>query len=126
MSRTRKHPRVARPSFSSVGSPLIRNRVADAIVLAAFAPSLPRSSPATNTRPTRVSPSARSRSAAATCAARMPLASHAPRPCSTPPSTRLGKNGGTQSKCVENATAGSPTAAITLMRSPSSGCSSTE
>ena len=47
---------------------------------AAAAPSLPRSSPATNTRPIRVSPRARRRSAAATCAARIPLASHAPRP----------------------------------------------
>ena len=52
------------------------------------------------------SPSRRSRSAAATCAARMPFASHEPRPYSRSPSTRLGKNGGTQSKCVENTTAG--------------------
>ena len=29
---------------------------------------------------------------------------------------RLGKNGGTQSKCVENTTSGSPTAAMTLIR----------
>ena len=45
-------------------------------------------------------------SAAATCAARMPFASHAPRPNSRPRSSRLGKNGGTQSKCVEKTTRG--------------------
>ncbi len=112
--RTRKHPRVAEPSRRSVGSPLIRKRVFEAMRLAALAPSLPRSSPATNTRPMRVSPGL-SRSAAAICAARMPFASHAPRPYSTPSSTRLGKKGGTQSKWVEKTTSGSPTAAMTLI-----------
>ena len=48
--------------------------------LASSAPSLPRSSPTTNSRPIRRSPAARNCSAAATCAARIPLASHAPRP----------------------------------------------
>ena len=104
-----------------MGSPLIRKRVFEAMRLAAFAPSLPRSSPATNTRPMRVSPAALSRSAAAICAARMPFASHAPRPYSTPSSTRLGKNGGTQSKWVEKTTSGSPTAAMTLIRGSDRG-----
>jgi hypothetical protein len=35
------------------------------------------------------------------------------------PSMRLGKNGGTQSKCVDNTARGVPTRAITLKRSPS-------
>jgi hypothetical protein len=43
------------------------------------------------------------------------------------PARRLGKNGGTQSKCVDSATTGrSPTVAITLNRSSSTGCSVTE
>ena len=79
-SLMRNTPRVASASRLSVGSPLIRNVDCEAMLLAAFAPSLPRSSPATNTRPMRVSPRARSASAAATCAARMPFASQAPRP----------------------------------------------
>ena len=57
--------------------------------------------PTTNSSATRDSPAARSRSAAATCAARMPFASHEPRPNSSRAPRRLGKNGGTQSKCVE-------------------------
>ena len=42
----------------------------------------------------------------------MPFASHAPRPYSRSPSTRLGKNGGTQSKCVENVTSGGRSAMV--------------
>ncbi len=122
-------PRVAAPRRLSVGSPLTRNRAPVAAVFASFAPSLPRSSPTTNTRPTRVSPSRVRRSSAATCAARMPLASHAPRPYSRSPSTRLGKNGGTQSKWVDSTTSGwalpGPAVAITLPRSPSTVCSIT-
>jgi hypothetical protein len=37
----------------------------------------------------------------------MPFASQAPRPNSFSPRTSLGKNGGTQSKCVEKTTTGS-------------------
>jgi len=106
LSRNLRTPRVARPRRLSVGSPLIRNRDPQARSLATMAPSLPRSSPTTNSIPTRRSPDARSRSAAATCAARIPLASHEPRPNSAAPRTSLGKNGGTQSKCVEKTTAG--------------------
>ena len=58
-------PRVASPSRLSVGSPLTRNRQPAAASFARRAPSLPRSSPTTNSRPTRVSPARRSRSAAA-------------------------------------------------------------
>ena len=36
----------------------------------------------------------------------MPFASQAPRPYNRSPSTRLGKKGGTQSKCVEKTTDG--------------------
>ena len=128
-------PRVARPSRLSVGSPLIRKRLREprGASLAARAPSLPRSSPTTNTRPTRDSPSRRSRSAADTWAARMPFASQEPRPYSRSPSTRLGKNGGTQSKCVEKTRpAGSrgcaepQTFAMTLKRVSSTRCSITD
>ena len=56
VSRTRRTPRVAVASRLSVGSPLIRNRQRLGIVFAATAPSLPRSSPTTNSRPTRRSP----------------------------------------------------------------------
>ena len=118
ISFTRQTPRVAAPRRLSVGSPLTRNADCDAMRLAAAAPSLPRSSPATNSNPTRDSPASRSCSAAATCAARMPFASQEPRPNSRSPSTRLAKNGGTQSKCVENTSRGSPIAAITLLRPP--------
>ena len=78
--RSLNTPRVARASWLSVGSPLIRNAEPGASAFATAAPSLPRSSPTTNSRPTRRSPDARSRSAAATCVARMPFASHDPRP----------------------------------------------
>jgi hypothetical protein len=43
-----------------------------------------------------------------------------------PPSSRLGKNGGTQSKCVENTTSGArPSVANTLNRPSVTGCSAT-
>ena len=51
-----------------------------------------------------LSPASDSR--AATCAARMPLASDDPRPYRRPCAMRLGKKSGTQSKCVEKTTAG--------------------
>ncbi len=124
-SLRRSTPRVAVPSRLSVGSPFTRYRLPFATVFARAAPSLPRSSPTTNNSPTRVSPSRLSASAAATCAARMPFASQDPRPYSRSPSTRLGKNGGTQSKWVENTTSGTPAVAITLKRSPPTGCRST-
>jgi len=79
----------------------------------------------TNRRPTRRSPEARRRSAEATCAARMPFASHAPRPYSAPSRTSLGKNGGTQSKCVDSTTAGRSSLANTLNRPPATACRST-
>ena len=79
-SLTRKTPRVASPSRLPVGSPLTRKAGPGEIALAAAAPSLPRSSPTTNSRPTRSSPLSRSRSAAVTWAARAPFASQAPRP----------------------------------------------
>ena len=81
LRRRRSTPRVAMPSRLSVGSPLIRKADERAAPRSPpVAPSLPRSSPTTKSRPTRRSPSARSRSAAATCAARMPFASQEPRP----------------------------------------------
>ncbi len=98
---------------------------AAAIAFAAFAPSLPRSSPATNRSPTRVSPCCRKRSAAAICATRIPFASHDPRPYRRPAASWLSKNGGTQSKCVEKTREGSPVKAKTLKRPLSSGCSVT-
>ena len=45
-SRTRMTPRVAAPSWLSVGSPLMRKRLCEAMRLAAAAPSLPRRSAA--------------------------------------------------------------------------------
>ena len=54
------------------------------------------------------------------------LASQAPRPYRRPSSSRLGKNGGTQSKCVENTTTGSAAVgAMTLKRPSTTGCRST-
>ena len=69
-----------------------------------------------------LSPARRSASAAAICADRMPFASHAPRPYNRSPSRRLGKKGGTQSKCVENTTDGGPAVAMTLNLFASTGC----
>ena len=55
-SRTRSRPRVASPSRLSVGSPLTETGSPSAPAVRRRAPSLPRSSPTTNSRPTRVSP----------------------------------------------------------------------
>jgi hypothetical protein len=55
----------------------------------------------------------------------MPLASHDPRPQRRAPSSRLGKNGGTQSKCVDSVTRGASSVASTLKRVASTGCSVT-
>src|SRR3954449_7504113 len=54
-----------------------------------------------------------------------PLVSHAPRPRMNSSSSEEGKNGGTVSMWVESTTAGSPHAAKTLKRSPSTGIFST-
>jgi hypothetical protein len=78
-SSTRSAPLVARARRLSVGSPLMRKREPRGLRLATLAPAESRSSPTTNSRPT-LTPASRSRSAAATCAAMMPLASHVPRP----------------------------------------------
>ena len=61
----------------------------------------------------------RSRSAAITCAASAPLASQAPRPKSVPPSTRLAKNGGTQSMWVDSTTSGRRTSSASTLKRPS-------
>ena len=55
-SLTRSMPRVAIPRRLSVGSPSTRKRQSLAARFAARAPSLPRSSPTTNSSPTRPSP----------------------------------------------------------------------
>src|SRR5439155_535240 len=70
------------------------------------APTLPRSSSTTKSRPTSFRPSARSRSAAASCAARMPFASQAPRPYTYSSSSPEAKCGGTVSRWVENTSLG--------------------
>ena len=63
----------------SVGSPLIRKRLPLGDRLPMRAPAESRSSPTTNNNPT-ATPASRSRSAAASWATMIPLASHDPRP----------------------------------------------
>ena len=106
-SFSRSMPRVARPRRLSVGSPLTRNRQPVAACSRRFAPSLPRSSPTTNSRPTRVSPSRRSRSSGRDLRGQNALRVARAAAVQRSPSTRLGKNGGTQSKCVDSTTTGS-------------------
>ena len=116
------------PSRLSVGSPSTRNaRSVRRRRSRACAPSLPRSSPTTNSRPTRVSPVAPQPLGRRDLRGENALRRRTRRGRTTrPPSTRLGKNGGTQSKCVEKTTAGRRRrVAMTLNRPSSTGCSVT-
>ncbi len=79
VSSTRSAPLEAVAMRLSVGSPLIRSRLPRGCRFAIFAPKLSRSSPTRNSSPARTPASCR-RSAAAICAAMIPLASQAPRP----------------------------------------------
>ena len=107
-SVSRSEPFEPTASLFSVGSPAINQRHSRASGwrFATRAPMLPCSSSTTNNRPSSSTPSARSRSAAASCVARIPLASHAPRPYRYSSSSNEAKCGGTVSMCVENTSRG--------------------
>ena len=127
-SRSRSEPFVPVASLFSVGSPLMSQRQSRArgCRFAARAPLPFCSSSTTKSRPSSRTPPARSRSAAAICAAMIPLASQAPRPCRNSASSRAGTCGGTVSRWLEKTTrAGAPVVASTLGRPGAKSCRST-
>jgi hypothetical protein len=122
---TRSEPLAPEASLLSVGSPLMRKRLVAGSWFAARAPSEPFSSPTTNSRSTRSSPEVQSRSAAASIAAAIPLASQAPRPKRRSPSSRGRTKGGTVSRCVESVTPPPRRDAHTLPRPGVTSCTVT-
>ncbi len=131
--RARAAARAARrawptPRRLSVGSPLIRNLHAVRRVLVGDARAVAAALLADDEqqRRTRDSPAARSRSAAAPAPQECPWRRTSRGRRSSPRSSRLGKNGGTQSKCVEKTTCGGASScAKTLKRPSATGCSMT-
>jgi hypothetical protein len=83
-------------------------------VFAVFAPSLPAFLTDHEEHADTALTAARRRSRAWILCGEDALRIAAAAPVSRPPSTRLGKNGGTQSKCVENTTDGGSSVAISL------------
>src|SRR6202050_5618562 len=106
----------ASTSLFSVASPFTKYFDPQGARAATEAPALLRSSPTTKSTAKFLTPSPSSFSAAATIAAMIPLASHAPRPQTNSASSREGKNGGTVAMCVASVTTGCPHEASTLYR----------